>query len=403
MRISTNQIFTGGIDAIQRGQFDLNRTALQLGTGRRILTPSDDPANAATGASLESLRTRIDQYQRNIGLARAPLAATESAVTQSVDLVQRARELAIQANNAPQTSETRSYIAGEIRQIRDAVFEVANTRNGNGEFLFAGTRSLETPFRLDGSGAVVYSGASEPDGVRRVAISATRELRLGETGERVFMTIPENAGRPVAEYGGSPQGAFVVASADVVDPALLDDDTYTIEFLVGPTGSQFRVLDGTSTEVVPPTDYRDGTTIEFAGRGVTIQGQPAAGDTVESRPAEEVSVFDVLDRYIAALEGQAPAGPAGIVTETNRLLADIDAVIERFSDVRSSVGTRLQALDSQEDFNEQRLLDLESTLSEIRDLDYAEAISRFNRQQVALQAAQQTYSQTARLSLFNFL
>lgn len=403
MRISTNQIFSGGLDAIQRGQIELNRTALQLGSGRRILTPSDDPANAATAASLDSLRHRIQQYQRNISLAVPHLQATESAIEGGTILLQRARELVVQANNDSQSAETRGFIARELRSIRDGLFEIANTRNGNGEYLFAGTRSLDVPFRLGADGRVAYDGAVEPDGVRRVAISGSREIRIGETGERVFMTIPENGGRPVAEYGGDPTGTLVIENAGVSDPALVYDDTYTIAFVNGPVGPQYRVLDGANNEIVPPTDYVAGQTITFAGRTVTLSGQPAAGDTVVSRPAEAVSVFDVLDRMIDALEGRAVGGRPGLATETNIALVNLDGVLGRFSDVRSSVGTRLQALDAQADFNEQRILDLETTLSEVRDLDYAEAISRFNRQQVALQAAQQTYSQTARLSLFNFI
>jgi flagellar hook-associated protein 3 FlgL len=63
----------------------------------------------------------------------------------------------------------------------------------------------------------------------------------------------------------------------------------------------------------------------------------------------------------------------------------------------------LQVIDTQTQSNEGRKLDLRSTLSELEDLDYAEAISRFKFQQVALEAAQQAYVQTNRLSLFNFL
>ena len=90
-------------------------------------------------------------------------------------------------------------------------------------------------------------------------------------------------------------------------------------------------------------------------------------------------------------------------TASNTALTDLDAALGNFSDIRAEVGTRLRTLEQQQDLNEDRLVDLNTAVSEIRDLDFAEAISRFNQQQVALQAAQQTYTQVNRLSLFDFL
>jgi flagellar hook-associated protein 3 FlgL len=72
-------------------------------------------------------------------------------------------------------------------------------------------------------------------------------------------------------------------------------------------------------------------------------------------------------------------------------------------ELRTSVGARLNTIDSQGLVSEDQTLQLKAALSSIEDLDYAEAISRFNLQQVALQAAQQTYVQLGRLSLFDFI
>ena len=107
----------------------------------------------------------------------------------------------------------------------------------------------------------------------------------------------------------------------------------------------------------------------------------------------------------AALEQpvSGPADNARQVGAIGRALADLDQAVGRISAVRSTVGARLSAIESQADQRSVELIELERTLSEIEDLDYAEAISRFNLRSVSLQAAQQSYTMFARLSLFDFI
>ncbi|WP_019571780.1 flagellar hook-associated protein FlgL [Thioalkalivibrio sp. ALMg3] len=424
MRISTTQIFQTGIDQIQRGQTELNRTSLQMGRGERILSPSDDPSGATQVNQFERIIQATKQYQRNIDNTQPRLQQEESALQSGTDLLQRARELVVAGNNDSQTNETRSYLAGELRQLREGMFDIANTKDPNGEYLFAGTKSLDQPFRQNGDGEVIYDGAKGTGSVREVAISPNRKVAVGDTGERVFMAIPENDGRVGAAAHPENTGRLVVEQTGVSDQAALNtDDNFLIQFKEGPEGSfSYHVYqadeDGELVEDEDGNpeplevnggavtgDYVPGAAIEFAGRSVTVSGTPDDEDMVLSRPAENKSVFDTLDAIIAALEQGGADGPsrANLATASNTALGDLDAVLGNFSDIRAEVGSRLKTFDQQKDLNEDRLVDLNSAVSEIRDLDYAEAISRFNQQQVALQAAQQTYTQVNRLSLFDFL
>ncbi len=406
MRISTTQIFQTGIDQIQRGQTELNRTSLQMGRGERILSPSDDPSGATQVNQFERIIQATKQYQRNIDNTQPRLQQEESALQSGTDLLQRARELVVAGNNDSQTNETRSYLAGELRQLRDGMFDIANTKDPNGEYLFAGTKSLQQPFQQDGTGAVRYEGAEGTGSVREVAISANRKVPVGDTGARVFMAIPENDGRVGAEITNREPGSrLVVEQTGVNDSAALTDQTYTISFEDLGGGEIGYVIEDEGGAAVTSGPYVSGEAIVFDGRSITLSGAPEIGDEVVSRPAQNKSVFETLDAIIAALEegGASGTSRANLATASNTALADLDAILGNFSDIRAEVGSRLKSFDQQKDVNEDRLVDLNSAVSEIRDLDYAEAISRFNQQQVALQAAQQTYTQVNRLSLFDFL
>lgn len=84
-------------------------------------------------------------------------------------------------------------------------------------------------------------------------------------------------------------------------------------------------------------------------------------------------------------------------------MGDIENTLESLNQARSAVGSRLRTLDGQEAQHEKFLVDFKTTLSDVEDLDYAEAISRFNQQNTALQAAQQSFAKVQNLSLFNYL
>lgn len=114
------------------------------------------------------------------------------------------------------------------------------------------------------------------------------------------------------------------------------------------------------------------------------------------------SVMTTLYHFAEALKGNV-APPDTAHDALNHSLTDIDSAMERLLEVRTSVGARLNALESQENVNGKWITDAQAVLSETQDLDYAEAISRFNFQSVALQAAQQAYVKVQELSLFRFL
>ena len=128
MRISSIEQFQQGIDSILNQQAKLNQTQLQLATGKKVLKPSDDPAVATQLLNLSSLKANNLQYDRNINTAQNELELQESVLASSGNVLQRVRELVIQANNATQSSQTREAIADEISNLADELLQLANTK-----------------------------------------------------------------------------------------------------------------------------------------------------------------------------------------------------------------------------------------------------------------------------------
>ena len=114
------------------------------------------------------------------------------------------------------------------------------------------------------------------------------------------------------------------------------------------------------------------------------------------------SVFDLLDDTIRVLEDSA-ATPATVTSTVTAALAGIDVAIDRTSTKRTEVGEHLRSLESRNSLAEQGSIELAAQMSDLVDVDFAQAISDFQSNQTALSAAMKTYSQISKMSLFDYL
>jgi flagellar hook-associated protein 3 FlgL len=176
---------------------------------------------------------------------------------------------------------------------------------------------------------------------------------------------------------------------------------YTVRFT---TASNWEVRDAANT-LVASGAYQDGSAIAFNGVQVTVTGAPAAGDTFLIAPASTEGVFETLDKLVAALTTGMldPVSRSQLNTDVAASLAQLDQSLTHVLDLRAEVGARLSIIDAATDSREGLDVELQQSLSEMQDLDYAEAISRMNQQLVSLQAAQAAYTRIGQMSLFDYL
>ncbi len=398
MRISTSQMHFSATNALLDQQSKLSRTQLQVATGRRILTPADDPVASATLLDLKQTRELTARFQLNADAARARLALEESTLGAVSDALVRVRELAVQGNNDTLSDTDRRSLAQEVRQIVDQLLGLANTRDNNGDYLFAGHQGNVRPFAANSSGGFDYYG---DDGTRMIAIGPGREVQDADSGTAVFRAIRNGNGTFTTADGAGNTGTGII-DAGTATPAFVPD-TYTITFTQAlPTDPVTYQVDGAASGNVIPagTPYVEGAEISFNGVVVSITGTPADGDTFTVSPAANQDLFTTVQNLALALEDTDATARHNAI---NRVLADLDQAEENITNVRTSVGARLNAIDAQVRNNEDQILALDETLSLIGDLDYAEAVSRLNLQLTGLQAAQQAFIRVQNLSLFNFL
>lgn len=402
IRISSQQIFSGGISRLQDLNSNLNQTQEQISTGKRVNKPSDDPVAAARILKLDQELSRNETYQRNAGLAENRLQQEESTLASSVDIVQRVRELTVQAGNGSLSANDRKSISSEIKERLGQLAEITNTRDASGEYIFSGFQGTTAAFAKDASGSWVYQG---DEGQRVLEIDDGVTVPISDHGKGIYASIPR------ATFGESDPGNAPDARIDgvqVVDNGAFstvspDDITITVDAATGTISAvNSRTLDPLT---VTPATYTSGEPFEIAGVQATIT-DAGNGDQFTIRAGERQSVFATIENLIDGLDNIDKGSPAGQAAYDDLIassLQNLDSAQESIVQKQTELGGRLNAVESTKSFLEDSSVYSEEIRSELQDVDYAEAISNLSFQSFVLQAAQQSFAQVSRLSLFDRL
>ncbi|KQY52699.1 flagellar hook-associated protein FlgL [Lysobacter sp. Root494] len=402
LRVSTSGLHAQGLAALLRHQSQIARTQQQLTTGTRITQAKDDPVAASNAQRLDHVLAMLGEYGRSAGQVDNRLRLQEEALADTGSTLSRARELAIQGNNAPLSDNDRKAIATEVRQLRASLIAIANRDDGNGRRLFAGTRDGVVPF-VDNAGTVGYAG---DDGQNSIDIAPEIAIADTDPGSAVFLRVRTGDGTMRASATSANTGTGVLDSANVTDPLAWNGRALSVRFT---SATDYEVVDGGGAALVPPVagTWTPGQAIPDAAAGLGVQfritGAPAAGDsfTVERAPTRDV--FATLDALADALEAST-VSPADAARRANALasaIGDIATAEDHMLTLRAGTGMRLQELDSAAERRGSEEVTLAGTLSELRDTDYAEAISRLSLQMTALEAAQKSMLRIQGLSLFD--
>lgn len=317
MRVTNSMMFNSGTQGMLDRQADLFKVQNQLSTGRRILSPQDDPIGSAEALKLSQSKAVNTQYLTNQATAQTSLGTLDTTLGTLGDALTRIAEISAGADT--QSAEKRDFLAVEMKGILQNIVGLANTQDGTGLYIFGGYHSESQPFSLNSAatqpyslGPQTYVSYSGDAGQQVVQVTASKDMNVNENGLDVFMKVED-------------------ASGSVIGRSMFD----------------------------------------------SIQ-----------------NMIDQLDSSSGVPYSQASYSQA---------FGDIKNAITHVVTVRASVGARMNSLDSLTAAGKDVNFNYDTRLSEIQDLDYTEAISRFSNYQTQLQAAQLSFKQINQLSLFNIL
>ncbi len=156
MRITENMMAQAYLDGLNRNMEQIAEYQEQLSTNKRINRPSDDPVGVINSLTVRSNLSRLSQYSRNIDDASSWLTQSETALTDLNSSLVSVYELALQAGGGSMSKTDKLAIATEVKQIRDYMIELGNTRVGD-KYVFGGFNTKTAPFTQAG-GSVLYQG-----------------------------------------------------------------------------------------------------------------------------------------------------------------------------------------------------------------------------------------------------
>jgi flagellar hook-associated protein 3 FlgL len=442
MRISTNMIFDAGVTGINRQAAATLKLSEQLATGRRIVTPADDPVGAAQALQVQQAKDINTQFATNLDNATSALGLEDTQLSTLNDIFGRIKTLTVQAGNSTLATADRSAIAVELRARFEDLVNIANATDGSGQHLFSGYMGNTQPFAGSVDG-LVAAPASEisylgDDGQRTLAISPSSQLAISDSGKDVFMRIAGGNGIFTTDYANGNTGSGVVSAGTVTNPAAwnsaANSKNLEVRFwvdaagAVGPANTTYYDLVDATTSLSLYTNtasttgaggtythaYTANQAINFSGLAaayndfgisVSVSGSPANGDSFAIQASSSRSVFRTLANLIGALERgtTSPGAQAKYAVDIGSALLNLEQSSDNFQRVRAAVGSRLNEVESQQSLNGDLNLQYAQTLSSIQDLDYVKAISDLTQKQTQLEAAQKSFSAVSKLSLFNYI
>jgi flagellar hook-associated protein 3 FlgL len=226
MRISTNQIYQNGLNGLLYQQERVNTLQEQLNSGVKVKYASDDPISYAQIEWVNQRVSTTELLQKNCTNAQNALNLEEAVLTDCTNNLQRLREIQIQAGNGTLSQIQRQALAVEVSDTLTQLQALANSKDNDGNFLFAGAQTSTRPFSLDASGQYVYNGDSTQ---RFQLIAGNLQMAINDPGDSIFMRIPSGNGDFSIKSPSTPNtGTGTLSTGSVTNATTYVADDYTI-------------------------------------------------------------------------------------------------------------------------------------------------------------------------------
>jgi flagellar hook-associated protein 3 FlgL len=395
MRISTASFQNDAVGQMDALQAALANTQQQLSTGLKVQNAADNPTGMTTVNQLNVEISASTQYTTNSNTAQTNLQLEGQAMSDATNVMQNVNTLAVEANNSALSAAQRGNIASELQQDLNQLVSISNRTDSAGAYLFGGIASTSAPFSQSNNN-VTYNGSSQ---VNQVQISENQSISTGDNGYTAFMSVPTGNGTFVTSASLSNTGSASISTGQVTQPNQWVPGNYTVTF-TDPT--DYTITDNGNGATVSSGTYTDGSTIAFNGAQFTVSGTPASGDTFSIAPAGTTSAFSAISNLIATLQSTS-LNNGQLTTQLGASIQQAQNTITSFSNVSASVGSRLNAITASQSTATTNQTNMKTNIASITNVDYAAATTALSSEELALQAAQESYASLEKMSLFQYL
>ncbi|ENC6657354.1 flagellar hook-associated protein FlgL [Aeromonas hydrophila] len=401
MRITTNMVYNRNISSLNGANERLSTAYEQLMTGNKFKTAGEDPSGMSQKLALTKEIDLFKQYgvngsllENSLGHEETVLSALNTAMTSAQTLIQKANDSAV-------GFEDRQAIASELEGLQKQMFDLMNSKNSQGEYIFGGNQSKTQPFIQDASGNYVFQGDT---GQRNIQVSPTVQIPANDSGFNLFEIVPtrrtSSAGSANIQVGVADQGNFDSFYRNNYDPSLASNQ-YTVNTIAG-TPDTYEIRDGGGA-LLQSGDYVAGNKIPFNGLELTLS-LPAGGaaQNFVLDPPQNNNILDGMSDFITALRDP------NITPDTFQLkVADATAHMKNarlnVDQGLGEIGGRMNGLEQVMGSNDGLSTLNEQARAKVSEADLYEVIATLSKEDAALSATQLSFSKISKLTLFDYI
>lgn len=426
------QVSTKLFNEMQVEQFSQLNKSVQtiqekISTGQNILKASDDPVAAVNLSAAKEQSHLLDRFAENVDSAKRRLSLADGALQEAINVLTRVSELSVQAANGTYGAAERRAILAEAEQLVQVVYEIANTKDPQGQSLFAGFKTTQAAFERDLNGKIHYAGDR---GISSVQISENMTVATSLDGGSVFARIETDAGRQnIFDMLQSALRAIDPANdmapqASAIGQAGLDFDlprdpenwTFTLSGGKGAAEISTSIADGKYDDFIASVNARTNITGVRAEFDVELNQLRLIDDENGEIGMRDISIEGVSRArsdgastvLFSTLDGAGqPLGVARRLGDQDlligRLAEDMNKGIEHLSVQQSFIGAQMNKADRQYEMIMKRQIAVSERVADLGEADIAALVTELQAMLINRDAAQQAFAKIGQQSLFDFL
>lgn len=417
MRISTAAYFQTGLNSLNRQQSELMHVFQQVSSGKRMITPADDPLAAAQSLTLAQAKSMNSRFAENRQVAVRNLGEEENVLMSLIPQVNGAKTRLLEAANGTLSNADREALATVFEEMRDSIANLSNAQDASGQYLFSGSKGTVQPFSKNADGSYTYVGDRSD---RHVQVDQTRQLSGSDHGVDVFLRATPGSLVFLTSGNSTNKGTGEIGGVSIVDANLANRvKNIDIRVNAGATADRSTLtittkalnaagVEQTTTRQVP---YEAGATALDLGNGLTValNGDLKAGDRFALTNSQDqygedgLNLLNTLNDVVNVLRLDVDGNPANKATMQNvlnRAMQHTDLAYDNILTIRASVGARMNEVDALSHVGSMQALHLSSEISRIEDLDYYSASTQLEMRTSALEAAAIAFKKIQSTNLF---
>ncbi|WP_281072298.1 flagellar hook-associated protein FlgL [Succinivibrio dextrinosolvens] len=412
MRISTTMQYTNSLSYIKNSNSKVDEQATKYNSGLKFQSAGEDPSGMASKVKYEGAIAAYKQYIEAGGIANNSLSEEETALSSMWDTLSSVHTRLQQCVNGSNDESSLKALSAEIAQLRDHLFDLMNTQNTEGEYIFSGARSSVATYTLTSEGHY----ECQADGSSRgVVVAPNVNVQVSDSGLDIFENCKTaytiNAtGTNLIRAEVKTYGTFNELFEDYYTPAG-NDAQNSLTLRLNGDGS-FSLYappppsDPTTVEPIETGEVDTSTSINkisVKGMEFTITDPNAKGDiNIQLEKPKTENMLNILTEIASVINDESVSNVEKIAAIT-KCQVDVEIALSHYDSYRGQIGARQNAITNVLNANESLSAIKVESKANVSEVDAFEAASELIRAQNQLTVSRQIYSMLNKQSLFDFI